>query len=477
MSTPTTPGRRSAARRTRLNVTTVLAVVLPVLCVLALALVQTTQTEPGARPPVETTLTRSTLVCPSAAGDDTDLSLTTTAADVDGTVSVGLGGKGDDQSSEVDLASDRVRTVEESGAVAVTGAGDTAPGLVAARVGGEDLVSGQCLPPVAREWFAGIGSGAGHTSVLELTNPDGGTALADITVLGGNGVVDAPRLRGVSVPGHSTVRLELAKLIPSRGSLALELATVRGRLGASLVDRYDRIGSSPATQDWLPGQVEPATTNLLMGLATGTGRRVLTIANGGDDEARVDLRVITSDAVFAPEGVDTIRVGPQSVKRVTLTSVLTASNAQDALGLELTSSAPVSAALRSQAGEDLSHAVPGAQISSGESATGLLPEGQGQGAGATEKSVEIAGATRSGTVMVVSRSADGKRLDRSEVDVVPDQGARVDVPAEASLVTLTPSRTSITATVLVTRTGGATVVPLVVPVTSGLVPAVRPGLP
>ena len=58
-------------------------------------------------------------------------------------------------------------------------------------------------------WFTGVGSGAGHTSVLELVNPDSGTAIADVTVYGRSGVVDADELRGVSVPGGTSVRLDL----------------------------------------------------------------------------------------------------------------------------------------------------------------------------------------------------------------------------------------------------------------------------
>ena len=39
-------------------------------------------------------------------------------------------------------------------------------------------------PPAAVRWFTGVGAGASHRSVLELTNPDAGTAVADVTVLG-----------------------------------------------------------------------------------------------------------------------------------------------------------------------------------------------------------------------------------------------------------------------------------------------------
>ena len=157
----------------------------------------------------------------------------------------------------------------------------------------------------------------GHTSVLELTNPDSGTALADVTVLGGSGVVDAPRLRGhlgarwQHASGSTSVRSSR-----SAGDLALDVQTVRGRLGATVLDRYDRVGSSALTQDWLAGQAEPSTDNLLLGLAPGKGRRTLVVANAGDDEVRAQVRIVTGDSIFAPEdvarGADRARGGAPS---------------------------------------------------------------------------------------------------------------------------------------------------------------------
>ncbi|MBZ5737335.1 DUF5719 family protein [Nocardioides mangrovi] len=471
MSTPTpTPGRRSAARRTRLNVTTILAVVLPLASVLALLLVRADDDATASHPPTETTLSTATLVCPGPLDDD-GLAITSAGDGVDGKVSVGLG----DKATDATVGSGRVTTVDAAEGTAVTGTGDLAPGLVAGRTGGDELATAACLPPTAHEWFTGVGAGAGHRSTLELTNPDSGTALADITVLGSAGVVDAPRLRGVSVPGHSTVRLDLAQLIPRKGELALDLLTVRGRVGASLLDTFDRVGSAPMVRDWLPGQTEPEAHSLLMGLAPGSGPRTLVLANGGTDEARVSVKVVTPDSVFAPEGLKEVRVPPQTVKRVTLTSVLGDAIDDDALGLSITSTTPVTSTLRSQVRSDLSHAVPGAAIS--DAATTLLPEGSARGAGATTKTLALAGAVRAGTVTVESRAADGSTLDSTKVEITPGRGVSVELPATAVLVTITPAKTSVSGAVLVTRTDGATVAPLVVPVTSSLVPAVRPGLP
>ena len=72
----------------------------------------------------------------------------------------------------------------------------------------------------------------------------------------------------------------------------------------------------------MAGQAEPASDSVLLGLAPGSGRRTLTIANPGTDEVRADLKIIDTESVFAPDGVDEIRVPPQSVVRVPVTAVV-----------------------------------------------------------------------------------------------------------------------------------------------------------
>lgn len=463
-------GRRTATRRNRVNLTTVLAVVLPVLSVAVLLLVRPDPPQDPTYPPTRTTLTAATLICPAGLRGSPEVALTTVSDDVDAQVEVGLGA----DVKDADLVSGRVTTVDDGDALAVSGEDDAAPGLVAGRAGeGEEAVA-SCLPPAATRWFTGVGAGASHRSVLELTNPDSGTAVADVTVLGRDGVVDVPRLRGVSVPGGSTIRLDLSALVPRTDELALEVVAARGRIGASLLDRIDRVGAAPDTQDWLPGQAEPATHNVLLGLAPGSGRRTLAIANPGTDEVRAGLRVIDTESVFAPDGVDEIRIPPQSVVRVPVTAVVNQAVAQDAIGLSITASGPVTASVRSSVRGDLSVTTAGAPFET--QATVLLPGLPDRGGQAAERRVVLADATVAGTVTVVARAADGSKLKETSVDIVPDRGAVVRVPAATRQLDVVPARTSIAGSVVTSGPGGTSVLPLTVPVSNGLVPHVRPGL-
>jgi hypothetical protein len=443
--------------------TTLLAVVLPVLCALALWAVRPDGTVEADHPPTRTTLTRATVTCPTAMPGGDEVALTNAGDSVSGQVRVGLG----KSAKPAEVASGRVARVDPGrGAVAVTGEGATAPGLVAGRFGGKQLAAVNCPAPEPEAWYTGVGAGAGHRSVLELVNPDAGTAIADITVYARSGVVDVSRLRGVSVPGKSSLRLDLSTIVPRRDELTLQVVAARGRVGSALLDRRDEIGSAKGTQDWLPAQSAPAETNYLMGLAPGRGGRTLVVANGGLDEVRADVKVVTKDSVFAPKGVDEIRVAPQSVERVTVSGELAKAVADGVSGLLVTSSGPVTASVRSFVDGDLSHAVPTDQVS-GRTAV-LVPKGK--------KTLSLAGASRSGTVTVVARTAQGKQLARKSVEVAKDRGASIAVPSDAVLVSVVPARTSVTGAVLVID-GGASVVPLIAPPTSGLVPDVRPGLP
>jgi hypothetical protein len=348
----------------------------------------------------------------------------------------------------------------------VTGSGDLAPGLVAGRSQSAPLAAVDCGPAVPDQWFTGAGADATHDSVIELVNPNAGEATADITVRSSGGVLDVQALRGVAVPGHATTRLDLGQIVPRRTELSVEVHTTEGRLAAHVVDSYDQLGSGTSGQDWLPGQDEPATTNLLLGLAKGAGERSLVLSNPGADEVRAALTVVTPSSTFAPTGVDPVRVAPDSTATVSLDDVLAQAAEDGAIGVLVESDGPVTASLRQLVGDDLSLLTAAPAVS--ETTAVVLPAGP--------KHVLLGGAGSAATATVTSYSARGKQLDQQEVPLAPGAGADATLPDEAVLVTVTPTGSSVRAAVLLSGTGTA-VVPLRELVLTGLVPGVRPGVP
>ena len=454
------PGRRAAATgRRRPGATVVLALLVPLLTVGALALVEPEQPVEPLRAPATTSLTRATTVCPSATAGTEVVTVASADPEVAGPL---LLGDGDDV---LDLPPGEVATTESDDPLVVRGEDDLAPGLVAGRSGPTAAVA--CVDPQPEVWFTGVGAGAEHRSVLELVNPDGGPAVADITVMGPDGPLDVPDLRGVTVRGRQTTRLDLADIVPTREELGLRVQVVRGRLASSLLDTVEDLATDDVARDWLAGQAEPAVTSYLLGLGAGRGERTLAVANPGDDEVRVEVRLVAARSEFAPTGLEELTVAPGTTATVDLTDVLAGRAARDALGVRLDATAPVAASVRTLVDGDVAHAVAGPRLVEGAAAAVALPAGP--------KRVLLAGVPRVGEATVLLRTASGRALESIDVDLSVGAAARVRLPARAAYVEVRLADTTAVGTVEVGPRGLA-VVPLVPLVLSGRVADVRPAL-
>lgn len=464
MSEPTqtpaqTPAPRSRARRTalrHLSPTAIIAAVLPLLTVGALLLVRPSLPPDRAEAPVSQTLHRAVRACPADSGP------VLVGADDPGPVQVA--------GSDIEVRPHRPVNAGRSGRDAlVVGTGDQATSLTAGRWRSKGLAALSCPDTATSTWFTGLGAGATHSSTISLTNPDRGSAVADITVLAKNGPKDVPALRGIKVLGDSTLVINLAEVFPRRPQLAVQVTVPRGRLATSVLDVNPGIGGDTETSDWLPGQAEPGTDQLLLGLAPGTARDDrLVLANTSEDEGRAQIRVVTKDASFAPDNLPEVSLRPQSVTTVRLAGVLATALKDGAIGLEVRSTVPATATLRSVIGGDLVHAAP---VTAGDATmTSFVPPGTAQ--------VLLGQASAIGTVRVRSY-AHGKLIGTKTVETTPGTGGVVELPKGADFVEVTPDRTSVHAALLVSgRPGastGATVVPLVPTPTERLVPSVRPG--
>ena len=459
----TQPGRRSATgRRGGLTSTAVLALLLPALTVGVLLLVQPHAPVGSTRPPDPTTLKSASVACPSAPDGAGQAYVATGQPDVRGKVTV----TADGQSSSVPVQSGRVSRLPGAGPVVAEGEGDLAPGLIGARFGDRRLAAVDCPQPTPETWFTGVGAGTRHNSVLELTNPDAGPAVADVTVLAPGGEVTASDLRGVTIPGNDSVRLDLSKAVPRRTDLALRVVVSRGRLAPALLDVLPKFGARPLTQDWLPPQPAPTRKSVLLGLPTGGGSQTLAVSNPGVDEVRATVKILTADAAFAPEGLDEIRVPPGTVQTVDLSQQVRKAVQDGAIGIQVASTGPVTAGIRSFVDGDVSLAAP---VTPGGAPMALVvPPGRA--------SVLLADAAKAGVVTISSWNDAGKKLKVKRLEVKSGTGGKVDLPAGASLVQVTPQRTSVNAALMATG-DGTTVLPFRELVTDALIPDVRPGLP
>ncbi len=351
-------------------------------------------------------------------------------------------------------------------AVVVAAEGEPAAGLAAGRTG--EVAATGCGAPVPERWWTGLGARPQHDTVIELVNPDAGPAVADFDVLGSTRRLDVDALRGVRVPGHGTVVLDLGEVVPRRSDIAVRMTVSRGRVIASAWDQVDELGRGDSAGDWLAAQSAPAKRATLLGLAPGRGSRQLAVANFGADEARASLQVVTEESTFTPEGADEIVIPPGTVQQVALDDLLGAQVAGGAVGLALEATHPVSAALRSFVAGDLSHATAASPVDG--RAVALPPAGG-------RSTLLLAGSPGRGVARVTSYDAEGGRLGAKRVEVIPQRATRLVLPEGAAYAEVRLERTTAVAGLLNVTPRGAVVLPLATLVEDALVPAVGPGLP
>ena len=455
----TGPRTNRATRATRrpLDITFVLAIGVPLLVALAIFL-----TNPGFgagyfHAPTAPGLDRAVVVCPGAFGSGDELGAA--AADA-GDITIGDRG--------ASLPARGVVQAETGKApVVISASGAAAPGLVATRSSQQPYAATACVTPHADQWFTGVGAGPTHDSFVVLVNPNPGPAIADLTVLGVTGPIDVPALRGIAIAGHGSQVIDLGAVMPTESPLALHASVDRGQVAVSVRDRAARLVGDAFDEDWLPSQGAPARETLLLGLADGTGSRMLTVANPSSREVSATVRLVSANSVFTPANAPTLELGPESVSRVDLAHVLASAKVKDVVGVEVVATGAVTSSLRSLVGGDLSLITRSA--STGSVTTAVVPRG--------DKELVVGGADSVGALTVVSRDAAGKQLASKRVAISPEQGLSIALPSGAVRIDVTPESTQIRGSVVLRDDRRTAVVPLRSLRVTGKVPFVKPGLP
>lgn len=459
-STSTGAGRRGATRR--ISAVGALAVLLPLLTAGALALVRPADTDvPAGIAPQTQALTRADVACPTALDAAEQVLVASSGR---GRVTVRAAGQSSGEPASVSVTPGGVRAVQQPDPALLTGQDAVAPGLLAVRAGGSPVAAIACPAPTDGQWFSALGGRFEHSSVIELVNPDQGAAVADLSIHTSNGLVSSSALRGLSVPGRSVRRVNLAEELPRASLMSVEVIVSRGRLSAGVADEVGQVGDDRPVLDWIPAQAEPAQQLVMLGLVPGAGARTVVLTNPSADEISVQVEVVNKRSTFTPTGWEEIRVAPGAVTSVPIAG-LAQQVRKGALGLRLTSSAPVVAGLRQKVSGDVSHLAP-ATADEGMTRT-LLPGGPAR--------LVLGGSSGSGEAVVTARAANGQRVLRRQLTVGAARAAEVALPERAASVQVRTDAGAVPGVVVLGGTGHA-VLPLVQPAEQGEVPAVRPAL-
>lgn len=182
------------------------------------------------------------------------------------------------------------------------------------------LLGASCLAPATNWWFAGADGRVGYTDSLILANPAPTPAEVAVTLWTGKGPQSPPRLEAIPVPARSRVAIGIASVAPDIPTIAMHVHADSGAIVAALIDRRSSALNSNGG-DFIPPTAPPSRTFLVPGFPAGGGPRRLVLADPGQVDATVDLKLVTRSGTFAPAGANQVVVHQQHTAVIDLTKV------------------------------------------------------------------------------------------------------------------------------------------------------------
>jgi len=214
---------------------------------------------------------------------------------------------------------------------------------------GGGLIVASCPPTVDESWFVGLGSGAKHESRLELTNLSNVLAVADISMWGQDGPIEAVGAEGVVIKPGQTQSLKLSELAAGEPELAVR---VERRRGAFAVTAFDGSGRVYAGSEVPAPTRPPRRDQVVAGLPAGGPNRTLLVVNPTTATSRLSVSVLGRRGTFAPRGLEAVRVPAGRVTSLELPASLGA----DGTSVRIKSEQPVAAVVRvSEAKDDYAY--------------------------------------------------------------------------------------------------------------------------
>ena len=329
--------------------------ILAVAIIAAAFALPTKEIEP--RAPRSVTVTQSSYACPTVGGTTVATGRVATHRESQATAMALPAKSSIDALTPVDSWNDAAAGDAQSVVVSTTDArGAGAVGFFGAMASGKDgggLGVGRCPGVVQDAWYVGGGSGAKHFSTLTLTNLSDSTAVADISLWGKEGIVDAVNSDGIVLDARETRRITLDSLAAGEPELAVHVQSRRGALSVAMRDTSTAVfgGTEPLAET-----KAPARQQVITGIASGAANRQLITLNPGDTTARVKIEALGKDGTFVPTGLDGVKVPAGKVEVINLPKAVGAGG----VALRLTADQPLSASVRTApTNKDFAYAVAG----------------------------------------------------------------------------------------------------------------------
>lgn len=241
--------------------------------------------------------------------------------------SIQFGGKGT-KSTVIDKKN---RTFKKSPqrAVALTSKaravdGDSATPIVVTSKSATWLALEQCKSSAGEFWFIGGTADVSSLGYFQFTNENLGKAILEVELWSEDGSESS---RTLTIPARSTKNYSLTTFTPGKKLTAFHLISRSGLVSATLFDER-RKGLTTYGGDYVTSNPAPSKQVMMIGIP-GTkfaknsklSAQKLRLFVPGESDAVIQVNYISPSGVFAPVGLDSIRVPAQRVVEVDLANL------------------------------------------------------------------------------------------------------------------------------------------------------------
>jgi hypothetical protein len=257
----------------------------------------------------------ATFVCPAKNGDSSGV--------------IYLGNKGgksalvDKKNRQLKGGNERSLQISDRSRVV---AGDSATPILLASKSSEWIGLTQCTASSGEFWFVGGAADVSSLGYFQFTNENLGKAIIDIEMWSEDG---SESTRTLTIPPRSTKNYSLTTFLPGKKRTAFHLVSRSGLVSATLFDQR-RQGLTLFGGDFVSASTAPSTEVIMVGIPgpkfvkqSKLSSQKIRLFVPGETDAIVQVTYISPSGVFAPIGLDSIRVPAQKVVEVDLSGLPT----------------------------------------------------------------------------------------------------------------------------------------------------------
>lgn len=255
----------------------------------------------------------STFICPAKSGDQSGV--------------IALGKKGV-KSGTIDkkdraLKKSKARTLPISQKARAV-AGESAMPITFTSKNGTWVALTQCASAAGEFWFIGGTADVSSLGYFQFTNENLGKAIIDLELWSEDG---SESTRTLTIPARSTKNYSLTTFMPGKKLTAFHIISRSGLVSATLFDER-RKGLTTYGGDYIAPNSSPTKNLMLAGIpgpklvkGSEITSQKIRLFVPGEADAIIQVNYISPSGVFAPVGLDNLRIPAQKVVEVPLTNL------------------------------------------------------------------------------------------------------------------------------------------------------------